>query len=296
MLAGVVLSQSAAQTADSAPAWTEFLEQYMTSEPGSPETSTYLEQMAEAGATPVQLAGLVLLRGQMILDEAMVADGLERLQETGDAESLNEEMALLQRGLGLPGRFFEGLVQVAKAVEKRKEGDTDGYRDLLLESVWTSPESAGIYLGWEVQSREAERVANLTLDMQDTLRTSDGEPVSLAELIDGEKGLLLYFNASWCGACMAGLRDLQPRLEQVKELGVKFVAVNVESLEDIETVRGRFPDLDITWTADREGADSLIGILNKPGIPLIALVRPDGGIAYLENFWEPKLRQAMEAL
>jgi peroxiredoxin len=77
---------------------------------------------------------------------------------------------------------------------------------------------------------------------------ADGREFRLSGL--GGSGVLLkFFRGTWCPYCVADLRLWSERREELRELGLKLVAVSHDSVEDLRRFK-RGHDWDMTLVAD----------------------------------------------
>ena len=79
---------------------------------------------------------------------------------------------------------------------------------------------------------------------------SDGSEFRLSGLA-GSRVLLKFFRGTWCPYCVADLRLWSERREELRELGLKLVAVSHDSVEDLGKFK-RDRGWDMTLVADPE--------------------------------------------
>ncbi len=61
-----------------------------------------------------------------------------------------------------------------------------------------------------------------------TLQDQDGNDVRLSSLL-GQRVLLVFYRAHWCPYCMAQLRDIAKNKASFDKLGVRIVAISVDT-------------------------------------------------------------------
>jgi peroxiredoxin len=113
-----------------------------------------------------------------------------------------------------------------------------------------------------------------------TLRTLDGQPVSLRQF-RGKKPVLLVFWASWCPECKAAIPEINalhggPTGEKMQILALDFRETR-EKVAAVVKSRGiRYPVL----LDERGQVARTFGVV---GIPTYILIGLDGTVAYREN-------------
>lgn len=80
-----------------------------------------------------------------------------------------------------------------------------------------------------------------------TLNDQDGKAISLSSF-RGHKVLLMFYRAHWCPYCMAQLADVAKNKVEFDRLGVRILAVSLDTPEYLkkvhaEVVKGQFPVL-----------------------------------------------------
>ena len=79
---------------------------------------------------------------------------------------------------------------------------------------------------------------------------ADGREFRLSGL-EGSRVLLKFFRGTWCPYCVADLRLWNERRAELRELGLRLVAVSHDSVEDLRRFK-RGHDWDMTLVADPE--------------------------------------------
>lgn len=110
--------------------------------------------------------------------------------------------------------------------------------------------------------------------------TRGGEGKTLKELVQGHKGLLIDYWASWCPVCSSEKhRDALARdAEELSKQGVKVIAVNVDSKAEAERIRKEW-GLSIDWLMESQGMPyaQFFGIAY---IPTYVVISKEGGVVF----------------
>jgi peroxiredoxin len=62
-----------------------------------------------------------------------------------------------------------------------------------------------------------------------TVKTVDGTSVTLLDALDGHASVIVFYRGHWCPFCMKHLKNLQKITGQLKEQGVKLVAITPDT-------------------------------------------------------------------
>ena len=112
--------------------------------------------------------------------------------------------------------------------------------------------------------------------------------------MQGHKGVVLDFWATWCGPCLRAMPDLEEVHREFAERGVVVVALNLG--EDPERARSFIKRQGYTF---RVGADQDRAIAERFGvraIPTLVVVGTDGRIAWTRVGYEPNEARELRAL
>lgn len=290
-LAVIVALVAVPVRASEPPEWALHLDSFLRSQDAVANDQALLDQSRAAGASEVDIGVAVMLRSLRSADDELFLSGWNTLGGSEEKLRQSEFLKLLASDDDETFGVFSGT---GKALSLRAGGDFAGYRATLLDLVWEFPGFADLIMSWEAAQREKERIANLRLPMDLPLPSTDGGEVTLGQLMEGNKALLLDFHASWCGACMAALAAIDEKIPVFKQNGVLLVGINTESPADARAVKQRF-GLEVPWLAEPEG-QPLKNLLQLRGVPTYVLVKPDGTVAFMDNFLNEELDAQIAAL
>ena len=125
------------------------------------------------------------------------------------------------------------------------------------------------------------------------MKTLDGRPFD-SNSVKGH-ALLVDFWASWCVPCIQQMRSLSKLADELSKQGLIFIGINWGD-DDPKTALEFLKKNHYDWInlrADSETASAWM--LN--GVPLVAVIDPEGNIAYYHNgYEEPEERAIVNAL
>ncbi len=79
-----------------------------------------------------------------------------------------------------------------------------------------------------------------------TLKTIEGEGVTLASLLEKGPVVLTFYRGDWCPYCNKALKEWEPKLPEVASAGATFVAVTLEKPSEIEKMHKKIgPEMTI---------------------------------------------------
>ncbi len=123
-----------------------------------------------------------------------------------------------------------------------------------------------------------------------TLPLADGRNVRLADH-RGEV-VLINFWASWCGPCRVELPKLEALYTQYRDLGVTFLAVNVD--QERSAADRLLKDMKLAMPVLYDSDNKLAGIYGVDAMPSTVLVDRDGKLRHLHRGYKPGYEQRYE--
>lgn len=106
-----------------------------------------------------------------------------------------------------------------------------------------------------------------------TLSSLDGPPVALADLRG--RWVLVNFWATWCAPCQDEMADLQRLSGHYPE---RLAVLGVNMRESPEAIRAFLGETGIRFPILLEPGDEMLLAYGVRGLPLTALIGPDGGL------------------
>lgn len=195
---------------------------------------------------------------------------------------------------------LQGTMFLAKSLVANEANNDAEFEKSVKEAFWADPK-LGEILAEEVNSRRTkQKLVSLVVPLDLPLETSSGDKTSLADLLRGEKAVLLDFWASWCGPCMALMDDLVRLAHTLSAQHVAVVGINTESSDKggpaeakkkAEQVK-KTKKVDFAWVL--EPADRPYSrLLEIDTIPHAVLVAADGKILFDGHPADPELGAAL---
>lgn len=123
-----------------------------------------------------------------------------------------------------------------------------------------------------------------------TLPLADGRNVRLADH-RGEV-VLINFWASWCGPCRVELPKLEALYTQYRDLGVTFLAINVD--QERSAADRLLKDMKLAMPVLFDSDNKLAGIYGVDAMPSTVLVDRDGKLRHLHRGYKPGYEQRYE--
>lgn len=196
----------------------------------------------------------------------------------------------------LGGRHHsQPFISLAKARLAEARGEHAKVKEAYMEAFWANPKESSLVANFAAQYQRDQLLANVTIPLDQPLRTSAGEKVTLKELMNGKKAVLIDFWASWCAPCLQLMPELKQMGEQLPSQGVAVVAMNVgEPAEKAEPVREKF-GMTIPWLLDTP--DQLYNnLIQNATFPHQLLVNQKGEILFDGHPHENDLMTALQQL
>ncbi len=201
------------------------------------------------------------------------------------------------------GRLFsnaaarDGFVAAVQALFFDEAGDLAAFREAVATARVNSPQWMRL-LGVDDLAAEVDRrQGGGQVSLEIALATADGGGTTLAALLEGRKGLLLDFWASWCGPCIRAMPDLKEHADAWRPQGLEVAGVNTDQQDQPEhaaRIRERFA-IDFPWLLEPP-TDPLAGPLEIDSIPRMVLLDPTGRVVFNGHPADRELRTALAKL
>lgn len=187
--------------------------------------------------------------------------------------------------------YFEAVVALS-------DEDFKKFEVSIKESFWLDPELGPLLARVVQKYHSTVGMRGVVIPMDLALTAAGGKKVTLAELVKGNKAVLLDFWASWCGPCKQLLPDLIKKQKLLAPQGIIVAGVNVESLNVGLREAKRFREdygIDFPWLIEPDDS-SLSRMLNVEAIPRMILLSPEGNVLYNDHPSRNELKLALKKL
>jgi len=187
------------------------------------------------------------------------------------------------------------FLALAKARHAEAENDHEQAKQAYMEAFWASPRESSMAANFAANYKRKRLLRDVVIPLDVPLRRTNGEPVTLGELVKGNKAVLIDFWASWCGPCIQMMPDLKKLAEHLEKQGVLVVALNVgESAKEAEPFRVEF-GMQMPWLLDTPD-QHYNNLIQNNTFPHQLLIDPEGRILFDGSPADSALVAALEEL
>ena len=195
-----------------------------------------------------------------------------------------------------PGAIDEEVpfyFEVLKALTALHLKNDVAFEQHIKEAFWLQP-LAGQMLSSMIGLYKSEKFMSTTqIHLKDTLVDVDGNPVVLADLMQGKRLIAIDFWASWCRPCLDNMPTLKQREKAWSDRGVLLVAVNVDdNPKKALPVRAQY-QFSLPWLYDRD--KKLSELLNVDSLPNLVLADAAGKLLFTGHPEDPLVEGVLDA-
>ena len=246
---------------------------------GQTEFAAALKQAKEANIHPQVILEARFLNlidlGENSAIAAMAAELVEK-RDSFDPEK-SEVFAYKEDWLG--------IVHYSQALEALGMGDKAGFKKHITEAFWLSPRQAQAFGRHIEKLRQEEAMQAIQSLLDKSLKSqSDAKITSLAELMEGNKALVLYFWSPLSQEIQVNMDDFIITTQTCAKNKMPVLAVLTGSypgiIEDAEMMRkGDAKDANCQWFME-SNRDSISGLLHVRDLPTMAVVSAQGRVLF----------------
>jgi thiol-disulfide isomerase/thioredoxin len=182
-------------------------------------------------------------------------DGLVTNWQAGQSKFKSKEEAQL-------------LVDVARVESGSAAHDVKVFQPAAEELFWLDPSTGQKLSELITNFKNQDKLKDLVVPLDTVLVTSDGNKVSLKNLLGSHKALYLDFWGSWCGPCMERMPALEARGKALIKEDIVVAGVNIEHFD-------KGGDADAAEKVRKDDNMTIPWLVEPPSIPLQSLLSID---------------------
>jgi peroxiredoxin len=218
--------------------------------------------------------------------------------DTGGLKKLVEEIGDHLRGGPCAAGEFGLAMGIAQAAEQSGNGELAAkvYREFGEILVQSDDVEVASYA--EKMQGAGRRLTLVGNEMKIEGVTLDGEPFRWEDYKG--KVVLVDFWATWCGPCIAEMRNIREKYELYHNLGFDVVGISVD--DDLDALASFVEQYEVPWSVLADNAPKPEGAIQSMGdyygvfgIPFLVLVGTDGKVVAL-NPRGGQLRSELERM
>lgn len=189
----------------------------------------------------------------------------------------------------------ESFLALLQAMIAAEDGNEPGVRARLMESIWLFPDHAEMAAELIRDFRRKQAMKDLAIPVTTKFAQSTGGEITLAQLAEGQKGVLLSFWAPWAEPSMKLLPGLAGKAADLRPKGIVVAGVCTENnAPKAEAIRQE-QKLQIPWLIEPTG-QPLVNALQIDSLPRAALLSPAGKVLFNGHLEDPALTEALKGL
>ena len=185
---------------------------------------------------------------------------------------------------------LEGLMHAMKGYLALEGGDVETFKQQVGEVAWRDPAFLPVLGNWAQEFKDRQRMSSMRVSLDTKVSTSDGEVVSLKEVLGSNKALLMDFWATWCGPCMALMPELEKKAAELVDQGIVVAGMNTEDAEKAARIKSQ-RGIEFPWLVEAESG--LSHLLRVDSIPRMVLIDGEGKVLFNGHPMDPKLMDAV---
>jgi peroxiredoxin len=211
----------------------------------------YAGWMLFQGESPIAWCGVMLTAGPllMVIIRLMLFKNVAR---TSARFPLINFLCAIGAGLAVWAWYGQGANAVAPVLA------IAGWIGFLLYAYWFSS-----YGGRQPNAKL--KVGSTLPDF--TVRNADGATVTSAQLTD-KPAILIFFRGNWCPLCMAQIKELVSRYNDINALGVRVALISPQPHSNTEALAKKFGVEFDFITDEGNAAARALGIAQAHGLPM----------------------------
>lgn len=134
-----------------------------------------------------------------------------------------------------------------------------------------------------IQQAKAAKPATVPFDVQ--LELTSGGTITLANLMQEKKAILIDFWATWCGPCIQSLPGLKHKAEILAPQGVAVVAINIDREDDKNKLKAKAEKIRVErkitfpWLIDSH-KDPYVDYFDFNSVPRAILISSEGKVLF----------------
>lgn len=178
-----------------------------------------------------------------------------------------------------------GIVHYSQALEALEKGDKTGFKQHITEAFWLSPRQAQAFGRHIEKLRQQEAMQSIQSLLDKSLKSqTEGKKTTVAELMAGNKALVLYFWSPMSQEIQVNLEDFIITTQTCAENKMPVLAILTGSypgiIEDAEMIRkGAASHANCQWLTE-SNKNTIGSLLHVRDLPTMAIVSQKGRVLF----------------